>query len=134
MHAFSIVLPPATPTCRAVRNAIGADDAWADIKDAPHAIVCLYAALNDLGAISARFAARLVYAGALTALLRLAEKAPGRGAGAGAGDSQALAYEGLMHCFETFRRSVPQVSRRGYCGWIACCGCLFRIPGIRFTH
>lgn len=73
----------------------------------------LYGLIANLGRISARFLARLVYAGALSALERLGSKAAEHGARTGAGEKEM--EEARMKCFTTFARSVPQVSCRGCC-------------------
>ena len=81
-----------------------------------------YEAFSGLGRISAGFATRLVHAGALTALMRLAAsataleqraEAAGHGAGADAGDPSAHSEEAQwgQECYAVFARAVPQVSR-----------------------
>ena len=72
-----------------------------------------------LSRASARFAARLVHAGALSALERLASKqlahsgeAAKQGAGADAGDSTSRTEQVVMDCCAAFRSSVPRVSHR----------------------
>lgn len=73
----------------------------------------------SLGLISARFAARLVRAGALSALMRLAEKAVGLGlglaSGAGADAATAQTYAAVLECIEAFAPSVPQARPWGCC-------------------
>lgn len=74
----------------------------------------------SMGRTSARFAALLVHAGALTALERvatLAARQSGYAAGPGAGaqpdDAFALTDGVFINCLSTFGRSVPRVSRPG---------------------
>ena len=74
---------------------------------------------TDLGRISAGFAMRLVQAGALGALMRLAGKsmalrleAARRGEPAGAGDAPILPVMIVMGCVAAFGRFVPRVSCR----------------------
>ena len=76
-------------------------------------------AFASLGGLSARFAARLVRAGALTTLMRLAEKAlglgSGLGSGAGADAATAQTYDAVLECIEAYTPAVLQV--RPWC----CC-------------
>ena len=102
-----------------MKSSFGADSAWAGVADpAPHVkVVCT--AFTSLGSISARFAARLVRAGALTALMRLGDKAlaqrmeaAGQGVGAGAGIADVQTYDAVVDCIEAFAPFVPQVGPR----------------------
>ena len=92
-----------------------------------------YEAFSGLGRISAGFATRLVHAGALTALMRLAAsataleqraEAAGHGAGADAGDPSAELEEAQwdQDCVAIFTRAVPQVSRRVHSAGSVNCG------------
>ena len=71
------------------------------------------ASLANVGAISARFSARLAYAGALTALMRLAESAARHRPGASAVGTIAQTYETVLGCIEEFARSITRVRRPG---------------------
>ena len=86
--------------------------------------MCIFfEAFSGLGRISAGLATRLVHAGALTALTRLAAsataleqrmEAAGEGAGAAAGDTSAESEEAQWNqdCYAVFANAVPQVRRR----------------------
>lgn len=107
---------------------VGAGDPWAGDDDAARRMCSIFTRFKNLGLVSAGFAARLAYAGALSALGRLAAKqrehcrrAAGRGAGAGAGGamdavmaSNAQDVEALActDCFAVFASAVPRVRRR----------------------
>lgn len=76
--------------------------------------------VTALGSISPRFAARLVYAGALTAVERLAAaamalehsgEASGRDAGARAREADVLTTGFFRICVPTFGSFVPRVRR-----------------------
>ena len=90
--------------------------------DAVMSMSIFFDSLINLSRISARFAARLVHAGALTAMERLAAKqlehsgeAAEQGAGADAGDTAAEMEVLVMNCCAAFGCSVPRVSRRDGC-------------------
>ena len=101
----------------------GAGNPWADSEEAPQCAVRLcFEAFTDLACISAEFAARLVHAGALTALMRLLDKvvaqrtaAVRHGAPEGAHDGPAPTKKVVMGCFTSVGRLVPQVSCRPRC-------------------
>lgn len=117
----------APPSC----SALGADDPWAGDEDAARCMASIFTGFKNLGLRSAGFAARLVYAGALSALGRLADKqrehcrrAAGPGAGAGAGGAMDAAMASIARdiealacteCFAVFASAVPRVSRRALC-------------------
>ena len=92
---------------------LGADNPWEGSRSASQHMESLYAMVANLGRISARFVARLVHAGALTALERLRSKAAGHGARLGA--HEKAMEEARTLCFTTFARSVPQVTCWGCC-------------------
>ena len=94
-----------------------------------------YEAFSGLGRISAGFATRLVHAGALTALMRLAAsamateqrmEAAGQGTGAAAGNTSARVEEAQWNqdCYAVFTRAIPQVSC--WVHFVECvdCGCM----------
>ena len=91
-----------------VRTRARADCAWAGHPSARHWVQSAYVAVTSLGEISDRFAARLVSAGALAALVRLAAKlhahraGPWREAGAGLQTLRAK-------CLAVFEGRVPLV-------------------------
>ena len=91
------------------------------------------AAFTSLCGISARFAARLVRAGALAALMRLGAQQPGLcgeaarhvpGAAAGAGAAAAHTYGAVLDCTEAFALSVPQVEPWAMWRWESASRCV----------
>ena len=116
----------------------GADNPWAQF-DRPAAMSSMGGICNivtDLGSISPRFAARLVKAGVLTAVERLAAaalalehcgEAAGRDAGADAHDADVMTTRLFRICIPTFGEVVPRVRRLleghlGVCLEAACLG------------
>ena len=101
----------------------GAGNPWAGSEEVPQCAVRLcFEAFSDLAGISAEFAARLVHAGALTALMRLHDKlvaqrkaAARHGAPAGAHDGPGPTKKVIMGCFTRVGRLVPQVCCRARC-------------------
>lgn len=94
-----------------------------------------YEAFAGLGRISAGFATRLVHAGMLTALTRLAStiadleqrvEAVEHGPGAAAGDTSAQLEEAQLdeECYAVFACAVPQVSRWVHAAGSADCACM----------
>ena len=84
----------------------------------------MYSSFASLGHISARFAAQLAVAGALTALMSLEAQlrahcgqAAGCGAGAGAGDGAAPPNEAAAECFSVYVPHVPPVRHRSQSCW-----------------
>ena len=91
---------------------------------AARCMVRVFGMFTDLSRISPRFAARLVNAGVLNTLEDMATMALWREAVGQKAGAYALLEEASRECLATFGRSVPQVSRQGYCR-ITCCSCLF---------
>ena len=96
----------------------------------------IYKVITILGSMSVRFAARLAHAGALSALIRLADKgrthpgwAMGLGAGACAGATAAQLQAAALECFDIFAGSVPQASTRHSDAGSACRGCQMHVLG-----
>ena len=100
------------------RSALGADDPWSEFLNASLTMKRFFDHFANLSRISARFAAGLVHAGALSELARLAAKpkhcgqAGEDGAGASAADIIAQAENAFVNCFVALGRSFPQVSHR----------------------
>ena len=117
---FTLRAPPVTSRLP-VKSRRGADNAWANVPNAPQSMEKMFISFASLGLISARFAARLAEAGALSALMRLATKQrehcgevqAGCGAGAGAGGDAAQPEMAALKCFTDYARLIPQVSRQG---------------------
>ena len=74
-HACSMMPPPALLPCLQDRSTLGACGLWPGPMSAPHGMVSIYALVTEFGRISARFAARLIRADALTVLESLAPEA-----------------------------------------------------------
>ena len=102
------------------RGKLGAGGPWAEDPAAPQSKAILFDNVTSLSRISARFAARLVHAGALPALLHLEAKqlehcgeAAGQGPGASADSlTRQVVKEAFERCIAAFARSVPQVSHQ----------------------
>ena len=108
-----------------------ADDPWADATTGPMCMVGAVKMLACLVSISARFAARLVHAGALTVLMFLTAKIfmqPGRaGRHAAGADATSDLAKAIRECIGTFERSVPGVSQWQchdvFVLWLHICAC-----------
>ena len=113
LHASSLRVPPAVADPPVTRT-FGADDPWAGSGREPRrAMRMCFEVFTDLGRISAGFAARLVQAGALGALMRLAgESTALRLEAAGRGEPAILPVMIVMGCVAAFGRFVPRVSCR----------------------
>ena len=88
-------------------------------------MVDTYTTFTDFGHISARFAARLVNAGVLTALESLAAEALRQNGGPHVRETIATVLQSASHkCLTVFARSVPQVRHWGQHIRRLCCGCM----------
>ena len=104
MHAPPCILS-SVAICHTVTSQLRADGAWADIQGAPEDMGAFNLAFIELGAISPRFAARLVHAGVLSALANVAASHPGH-----CGSSTAaLTGRAGRGCLAAFKCHVPQV-------------------------
>ena len=96
------------------KGTLGAGDTLAHSISTPQSVVDFYVNFTDLGRISARFAAQLVHAGALTALEALAAKALLQsGEAHDLGLNASAVRDAGQACLAVFAQSVPQVRRRG---------------------
>ena len=100
-----------------VGSMLGAGDPWRGAPDAVQSMAKILDKFLSLTRISARFLARMVRAGALTALERMAAKqlmrcgeAAEHAAGAEAANTTAQIEALVMGCCAAFGRSVPRVS------------------------
>ena len=123
MRACPLVLAPAILSCIAMRSTLSAGTPWRGIPCAPLFMAGVYGGMTDIVSISPRFAARLVHAGALTAMERLGAKAVEDEARVGALNSTAPMDQARSTCFTAFKRSVLRVSCRATCAgsaWVSC--------------
>ena len=126
MHACSCrSLKISSPSHLSVHNS--ADNPWPESADVVRGIVNTYKAFTDLGGISARFAARLVKAGALHALEDLVATTLMREALRYKAGAIALVDEASADCLATLGRSIPQVRRQVAAAGSACCSCMFKL-------
>ena len=126
MHACFILHPPAL-CCTAflVTNVLGADDAWVGVADSMDWVQRTYMHFVCMGAISPRYAARLVRAGALTALERLVLKQRELCLGRGAAADASSLLETSNTCYGLYTKFVPRVRRPGPCAiWDCCSACV----------